>query len=314
MNIVFMGTPDFAVPILEKLIHLNHHVSLVVTQPDRPKGRKKVMTATPVKEAALRFGLPVFQPEKIKNDYKQVKDAAPDLIVTAAFGQILPKEVLTLPELGAVNVHASLLPKYRGGAPIHQSIIDGEKETGVTIMYMVEKLDAGDMLMKRAIPIEPDDTTGTMHDKLSVLGAEMMEAVLPLLEQKSITAEQQNEAEATFAPNIKKEQEKINWNKTASQVHDQIRGLVPWPVAYTEIESTRLKIWESEISGDHTDAEPGTVLKAEGKVLEVACLHGTVLRLKRVQPSGKKPMDIPTLLNGQGKIIVPGKKFGDSDD
>lgn len=310
MNVVFMGTPDFAVPVLDKLIEMQCSVSLVVTQPDRPKGRKKILTAPPVKEAAIRHGLPVFQPEKIKNEYKQVQDAAPDIIVTAAFGQILPKEVLEIPKLGAINVHASLLPKYRGGAPIHQSIIDGEKETGITIMYMVEKLDAGDMLMQRAIPIEPEDTTGTMHDKLSSLGAEMIEEIIPQLEEGRVSPEMQNEKEVTFAPNIKKEQEIIDWNKTALQVHDQVRGLVPWPVAYTEIGESRFKVWETEVSAESTEAAPGTVLETNGKLLKVACLHGTVIGLKRVQPSGKKPMDIPTFMNGQGKHIEPGIKLG----
>lgn len=204
MKVVFMGTPDFAVPVLDALVENNYDVQLVVTQPDRPKGRKQELTPPPVKVAAEKHGIPVFQPEKIKQEqeWKVVADIEPDILITAAFGQILPKGLLDVPPFGCINVHASLLPKYRGGAPIHQSIIDGEKETGITIMYMVEKLDAGAMLAQKAIPIEEKDTTGTMHDKLSVLGAELLLETLPEIEAGSIVAVEQDEAEVTYAPNI----------------------------------------------------------------------------------------------------------------
>ncbi|SDN26250.1 methionyl-tRNA formyltransferase [Alkalicoccus daliensis] len=314
MKIVFMGTPDFAVPVLEKIINKGYEVSLVVTQPDRPKGRKRELTPPPVKVAAEENNIPVFQPEKIKEDYEAVLSVSPDLIITAAFGQILPKVVLDIPKLGAVNVHASLLPKYRGGAPIHQAIIDGEKETGVTIMYMVEKLDAGDMLLKRAVPISPEDNTGTMHDKLSALGAEMIEEILPAIESGEIHPQAQDEEKVTFARNITKEMEKINWTNTASQVNDQVRGLVPWPVAYTVFDDKRVKVWKTHAVNEHTNQEPGTIIKAEGRDFWIACGSGTILALQQVQPSGKKPMDIPTFLNGQGKNLKPGIRAEVTDE
>ncbi|WP_147802368.1 methionyl-tRNA formyltransferase [Alkalicoccus halolimnae] len=313
MNIVFMGTPDFAVPILEAILEEGHHVSLAVTQPDRPKGRKKTLTPPPVKAAAEKHNLPVFQPEKIKNDYLPVIEARPDLIVTAAFGQILPDEVLELPEYGAINVHASLLPKYRGGAPIHQAVIDGEPETGITIMYMVQKLDAGDMLMKRALPITEKDTTGTMHDKLSLLGAQMIKEILPLIKEGSVYPEKQNVEEVSFAPNITKEMELINWEQSAVKISNLIRGLNPWPVAYTTFAGIRFKIWEAEPLEQNTDAAPGTVVKAEGKELHVACGNGSILALLRVQPSGKKPMDIATFRNSAGKELVNGAVLGSNE-
>ncbi|QKS71485.1 methionyl-tRNA formyltransferase [Paenalkalicoccus suaedae] len=311
MNIVFMGTPDFAVPVLQTIIDEGHTVSLVVTQPDRPKGRKRELTPPPVKVAALELGLPVFQPEKIRHDYQAVQEAAPDLIVTAAFGQLLPTEVLEIPAKGCINVHASLLPKYRGGAPIHQSIIDGEAETGVTIMYMVEKLDAGDMLLKRAIPITDEDNTGTMHDKLSKLGAQMIKEMLPKMEASVVEAEKQDEAAATFAPNIKKEQEVIDWTQDARSVFNHIRGLAPWPVAYTTLGETRLKLWSSVVAEGTTTEAPGTIVKLESDLLHVACGDETVLALKEVQPAGKKPMNVETFLRGAGAKLALGDKLGD---
>ncbi|WP_078576208.1 methionyl-tRNA formyltransferase [Salipaludibacillus agaradhaerens] len=311
MKIVFMGTPDFAVPVLEGIVREGYDVKLVVTQPDRPKGRKQVLTPPPVKQAAQELKIPVFQPEKIKVEWEKVKEVAPDIIITAAFGQILPKELLDIPPKGCVNVHASLLPKYRGGAPIHQAIIDGEKETGVTIMYMVEKLDAGDMIVSRAIPIEETDTTGTMHDKLSLLGADLLRKTLPQLERDSITATPQEAEMATFAPNIKKEQEVINWNKPARSVFNQVRGLNPWPVAYTIAGGKRLKIWETRVSADETDQRPGTIIEKTHEDIKVACGDNTVLSLRKVQPAGKKPMDITTFLRGAGAQWECGMVLGD---
>ncbi|CAM3754936.1 methionyl-tRNA formyltransferase [Alkalicoccus chagannorensis] len=312
MNIVFMGTPDFAVPVLDKIIEKGWTVSLVVTQPDRPKGRKKLMTPPPVKEAAEKYGLPVFQPEKIKDDYAPVKEAAPDLIVTAAFGQLLPEAVLEIPPKGAVNVHASLLPKYRGGAPIHEAVIQGEKETGVTIMYMVKKLDAGDMLAKAVVPIDPSDTTGSMHEKLSRAGAELLADVLPEVEADLIEPEAQDETMATYAPNITAEREKIDWSQPAEVVFNQIRGLYPWPVAYTEEDGRRIKIHQAEVSPETTEREPGTVAKAAPEELLIACGNGTCLQLISLQPAGKKQMDAAAFLQSTG--WQTGTRLGDDDD
>ena len=313
MKIVFMGTPDFAVPVLEGMVDEGYDIQLVVTQPDRPKGRKQTLTPPPVKVAAERLGIPVFQPEKIKNEeeWKQVEKVKPDIIVTAAFGQILPKGLLDVPPLGCVNVHASLLPKYRGGAPIHQSVIDGERETGITIMYMVEKLDAGDILTQSSIPIEKTDTTGTMHDKLSEIGRKLLLETLPQLAEGSITAVEQDNAEVTYSPNISKDMEKIHWERKSRDIYNQVRGLVPWPVAYTVWEENRMKIWWTEDTSLHTEEAPGTVIKLEEDAFLVACGEGTVIKITEIQPSGKKKMDVKTFLLGAGKQLKSGDKLGE---
>ncbi|MFA9557404.1 methionyl-tRNA formyltransferase [Evansella sp. AB-rgal1] len=313
MKVVFMGTPDFAVPILERLVEENYDVQLVVTQPDRPKGRKQQLTPPPVKVAAEKNGIPVFQPEKIKNEeeWRKVEEINPDIIITAAFGQILPKGLLDVPPLGCINVHASLLPKYRGGAPIHQAIIDGEKETGITIMYMVEKLDAGAILSQKAIPIENSDTTGTMHNKLSELGSELLLETLPELIEGSIVAEEQDEDGVTYAPNISKEQELIHWDKTSIDIFNQVRGLAPWPVAYTTMEGQRMKIWATEIIEEKTNENPGTVIKINDDNVYIACGEGTVLKLLEIQPSGKKRLDMKTFFHGAGKDWTSGMKLGE---
>ncbi|UCZ51785.1 methionyl-tRNA formyltransferase [Bacillus shivajii] len=312
MRVVFMGTPDFAVPVLHTLVENGYDVVLAVTQPDRPKGRKRELTPPPVKVAAQEHGINVFQPEKIKQEeeWKQVAKVEPDLIVTAAFGQILPKELLDIPLLGCINVHASLLPEYRGGAPIHQAVIDGQKETGITIMYMVEKLDAGDILSQRSIPIEDNDTTGTMHDKLSELGADLLLETLPQIEEGTIQAIEQDETEVTYSPNITKEQEKIDWAMTAEQIYNQIRGLHPWPVAYTTLEGKRMKVWWSEKTTETTNKTPGTIVKLDEGIF-VACGDGTVLKLTDIQPSGKKRMDVKTFLVGAGKELTEGTLLGE---
>ncbi|MBU9720401.1 MULTISPECIES: methionyl-tRNA formyltransferase [Bacillaceae] len=316
MKAVFMGTPDFAVPVLDGLVEKGYEISLVVTQPDRPKGRKQELTPPPVKVAAIKHGIPVFQPEKIKHEeeWKRVEKESPDIIITCAFGQILPKGLLDVPPLGCVNVHASLLPKYRGGAPIHQAVIDGEKETGITIMYMVEKLDAGDILSQRTIPIEDTDTTGTMHDKLSKVGAELLLDTLPELEAGTIMAEEQDEADVTYAPNITKDKEKIDWSRTAGYIYNQVRGLNPWPVAYTMVGEKRMKIWWTEKTDNDTDEKPGTVIQIEDNGLHVACGDNTVLKLTEIQPSGKKRMDVKTFLLGAGKGWTEGKMLGENDE
>ncbi|WP_096189181.1 methionyl-tRNA formyltransferase [Evansella halocellulosilytica] len=313
MRVVFMGTPDFAVPVLNTLVKNGYELVMVVTQPDRPKGRKKELTPPPVKVAAEKHGIPVFQPEKIKleDEWKQVEKVNPDIIVTAAFGQILPRELLDIPPLGCINVHASLLPEYRGGAPIHQAVIDGKKETGITIMYMVEKLDAGDILTQESIAIEEKDTTGTMHDKLSQLGADLLLKTLPMIEEGTIQAVEQDETEVTYSPNISKEQEKVVWSKTAEQIYNQIRGLAPWPVAYTTLNEKRLKIWWSEKTNETTSERPGMIIKLAEESIYVACGEGTVIMLKEVQPSGKKKMDVHTFLHGAGSSISIGTLLGD---
>ncbi|KYQ87121.1 methionyl-tRNA formyltransferase [Thermoactinomyces sp. AS95] len=307
-----MGTPDFAVPSLRLLLEEKDQVEVigVVTQPDRPKGRKKVLTPPPVKVEAIKHDLPVFQPQKLRSEeaIRQVLELQPDLIVTAAYGQILPEPVLNAPKYGCINVHASLLPKYRGGAPIHHAIINGEKETGVTIMYMVKALDAGDMLLQRAIPITSGDNVGTMHDKLANLGAELLKEVLPSILDGTVQAVPQDDEQATFAPNITREDEKIDWERTAQELDCQIRGLCPWPVAYTLWKGKPFKIWKASVVNEETQGEPGTVIRLDADGIVVATGKG-LLRLTEVQPSGKKPMPARQFING--RQMKAGDRFGD---
>ncbi|QAS51057.1 methionyl-tRNA formyltransferase [Halobacillus litoralis] len=313
-RIAFMGTPDFAVPVLDRIIEQGYEVVLVITQPDRPKGRKKVMTPPPVKVAADNHGIPVFQPEKIKDEYEEVLKYEPDLIVTAAFGQILPEALLQEPEHGCINVHASLLPEFRGGAPIHYSILQGKKETGVTIMYMVKRLDAGDMLAKVTVPIEDDDHVGTLHDKLSTAGADLLASVLPDLLAGRVTPEEQDESKVTFASNIKREQELIDWSKDQQTVYNHVRGLHPWPVAYSFWSGKPVKIWWAEkVDGKYED-EPGTVVSLEEDGFLVTTGDSKALKIVSLQPSGKKKMDGQAFINGAGQSLQVGDRLGEKND
>lgn len=313
VKIVFMGTPDFAVPVLQRIISDGYEVVAVVTQPDRPKGRKKVMTPPPVKVEAKKHGIPVYQPEKIriKEEYERILALNPDLIITAAFGQILPKEILVAPNHGCINVHASLLPELRGGAPIHYAILQGKEKTGVTIMYMAEKLDAGDILTKVEVPILEDDHVGTMHDKLSMAGAELLSKTLPDLLAGELEAVKQNEEEATFAPNIKREQEEIIWSKSARDIYNQIRGLHPWPVAFTTWENKVMKVWWGQIVEMTTKAAPGTVVQLHADGFIVATGDSKAIQLTDVQLEGKKRMSGGEFLRGAGSKLKSGDKLGE---
>ncbi len=312
-KIVFMGTPDFAVPVLQQIIKDGYDVIAVVTQPDRPKGRKKVLTPPPVKVEAEKHQIPVYQPEKIKEtaEYGKITALKPDLIVTAAFGQILPKPLLDAPEYGCINVHASLLPKLRGGAPIHYSIIQGHEKTGVTIMYMVEKLDAGDMLTHVEVKIEENDHVGTLHDKLSAAGSHLLSATLPQLFDKSIVAVGQNHEEATFASNIKREQEKIVWNKSGEEIYNHIRGLHPWPVAYTTMEGQVMKVWWGVKVEAAKEEVPGTIIGIEEDGFIVKTGNNTGIKITDLQLAGKKRMTGTQYLNGAGASLSTGTKLGD---
>ncbi|QDX95111.1 methionyl-tRNA formyltransferase [Brevibacillus laterosporus] len=313
-RILFMGTPDFSTQSLEALLTHGYQVVGVVTQPDRPVGRKRVLTPPPVKELALRHGLPVYQPEKIRESeaVQSVLDATrPDLIVTAAYGQILPNSLLEAPKHGCINVHASLLPKYRGGAPIHASIINGEKESGVTIMYMVQALDAGDMISKVVVPIEERDTAGSLFEKLGAAGADLLIDTLPKLLKGEITPEPQNHEEATFAPNIKRENERLDWNKSAREIYNQVRGMNSWPVAFTTFEEKVWKIWWAEVVEQTGQlATPGTIIDRTEDGLIIACGAGSVI-LKEIQPEGKKRMSVYDFLRGAGASIAIGSKVGE---
>lgn len=308
-RIVFMGTPDFSVPILEQLVKDGYDIPLVVTQPDRPKGRKKVLTPPPVKLAAERLGLAVFQPEKIKEDYAPVLDAKPDLIVTAAFGQIVPNVLLEAPDYGCINVHASLLPDYRGGAPIHQAIIDGKHETGVTIMYMVEALDAGDMLTQQTLPIEHEDHVGSLFNKLSEVGRDLLQRTLPKLFDGELTPTKQDESNVTYARNITRDQERIDWTKTSKDIYNHVRGMHPFPVASTTLDEKNVKLWWVETNQTDTHQAPGTITALEPDGVIVQAGEGSV-KLTDIQLAGKKRMPIKDLLNGQHPFKI-GKVLGE---
>lgn len=311
-KIVFMGTPDFSVPVLQALLEENYEVAAVVTQPDRPVGRKRVLTPPPVKAEAMKHGIPVYQPEKIRNqeDLDEILALNPDLIVTAAFGQILPKELLEAPKYGCINVHASLLPELRGGAPIHYSIIQGKEKTGVTIMYMVEKLDAGDMISQVEVEIEEKDHVGTLHDKLSAAGSNLLIETLPDLLDGKLTPEKQDDSKATFARNIKREQEKIDWSKSGEEIYNHIRGMHPWPVAYTTLDGTVMKIWWGEKVSSHSSS-PGEISGIEKDGFIVSTGNETAIKITDLQPSGKKRMSAVDYLRGAGGHLEEGMRLGE---
>ncbi|OUM87720.1 MAG: methionyl-tRNA formyltransferase [Bacillus thermozeamaize] len=308
VRVLFMGTPDFAVPVLEALVHSPYEVIGVVTQPDRPKGRKKALTPPPVKQAAVRYGLPVLQPERIRGEEacQSILDMQPDLIVTAAYGQLLPTPILHAPRYGCINVHASLLPKYRGGAPIHWAIINGERETGITLMYMVEELDAGDIIAQHAVPIHPQDTVGSLHDRLKELGARLLMDTMPALLAGQIRPTPQDDSKATYAPNLRREDERIDWHRTAEEVYNRIRGLNPWPVAYSTFRGETWKIWWGRPVRREHQAPPGTILEVTQEAVIVACGRDA-LEILQIQPSGKTRMTVADYL--RGRTIQPGECF-----
>ncbi|MRX73351.1 methionyl-tRNA formyltransferase [Bacillus lacus] len=313
-KIVFMGTPDFAVPVLRQLIEEGYDVAAVATQPDRPKGRKKVLTPPPVKVEAEKHGLPVYQPEKIRNssELEEILALEPDLVITAAFGQILPKELLDAPRLGCINVHASLLPELRGGAPIHYAIMEGKKKTGVTIMYMAEKLDAGDILTQTEVEIDERDHVGSMFDKLSTAGADLLSKTLPDLIEGRLQAEKQDEGKVTFASNIKREQEEIDWTRDGESIYNHIRGMHPWPVAFTKLNGDVMKIWWGEKMESSNKAEPGTVIGQDSDGFVVATGDSTAIKVVDLQPAGKKRMSGKDYLRGTS--LAAGTKLGDDHE
>ncbi|WP_163653918.1 methionyl-tRNA formyltransferase [Listeria sp. PSOL-1] len=311
-KIIFMGTPEFAVPVLEQ-IAAEYEVIAVVTQPDRPVGRKRILTPPPVKEAAEKLGFPVYQPEKLRTstELTELIQLDSDLLITAAYGQILPKSLLEAPRFGAINVHASLLPEYRGGAPVHYAVMDGKKETGVTIMYMVEKLDAGDMIAKESLPITDQDDTGTMFTKLSLLGAELLMSTLPKFFNDEITAEKQDPEKVTFARNISREQEKINWQKDAREIFNQIRGLSPWPVAYTTLDAKPFKIWQAKLTEETKEGEPGTFVSLGKNRFGVLTGDNKIIELLVIQPAGKPKMEAASYMQGAGRALNETIRLGD---
>ncbi|WP_050614727.1 methionyl-tRNA formyltransferase [Bacillus testis] len=311
-KIVFMGTPDFSVPVLQRILAEGYDVIAAVTQPDRPVGRKKVMTPPPVKVEALKHNIPVYQPEKIRDpeELAKVLDLKPDLVVTAAFGQILPKELLEAPKYGCINVHASLLPELRGGAPIHYAILEGKEKTGITIMYMAEKLDAGDILTQKEVAIAEDDNVGTLHDKLSAAGCDLLAETLPKLLNGELQGIKQDDSKATFASNIKREQEKIDWSQDGETIYNKIRGLNPWPVAYTLYDGKVMKVWKAEKTKTSASGAPGEIIAIEEDGLVIKSGNQTAIKIIELQPSGKKKMTSRDYLRGAGSHIVTGEKLG----
>lgn len=296
-NIVFMGTPDFAVPILEMLIE-NCHVVMVVTKPDKEVGRKHEVVLSPVKKVALEHNIPVFQPIKIRNDYEALANLDIDLIVTCAYGQIIPESVLDMPKYGCVNVHASLLPKYRGSAPIQWALFNGETETGVTIMYMDAGMDTGDIINEYKLKINDTDNVGTLHEKLSLLGKDALLDNLPSILNGSAKRTKQGD-NYTLAPMIKREDERLDFDQNGLRIINKIRGLNPWPLANIVIDGKELKIIEAEFKEEKA-RNAGTIVKINKKELGIACQDG-IIYLKKVKPSGKKEMTIENYLNGINK-------------
>ena len=299
MKIVFMGTPDFSVNALENIVKAGHDVVGVITQPDKPKGRGGKMQYTPVKEKALELGLDVYQPQRVKETefIEKLKEMNPDAIVVIAFGQILPKAILDMPKYGCINVHASLLPKYRGAAPIQWSVIDGEKETGVTTMYMNEGLDTGDIIDKVVVPIDKKETGGSLFDKLAIGGGKLILKTLIELENGTAVRTPQDDSKSNYAGMINKQLGKIDFNKSANEIERLIRGLNPWPSAYTKMDGKTLKIWDADVDDSENDSAPGTITEVGKDFIRVATGKGS-LKILELQLEGKKRMKTRDFLNG----------------
>lgn len=302
-RIVFMGTASFSLAVLKMLIEEDYNIVGVVTQPDRYVGRKKVLTMPDVKVEALKYDIPVIQPARIKEDYQAVADLKPDLIITAAYGQIVPQAVLDIPRLGCINVHASLLPLYRGGAPVHQAIIDGQEKTGVTIMYMVKKMDAGDMIAQKETPILEEDTVGILYDRLSDLGAKLLKETLPDILKGINQRIPQDENLVTYAPTLSREDERLDWNMSARQVYNKVRGTNPWPGSYTTYQGKTVKIWAGQVHQcenamkHHAHQDNGTIVKIFKDAIGVKVNDGVYL-ITELQLEGKKRMSVKDYLNG----------------
>lgn len=299
MNILFMGTPDIAAAALEAILDAGHTVCGVYTRADKPVGRKQVLTAPPVKRTAMAHGIPVFQPGTLRDaaQAENIRALAPELIVVVAYGRILPKDILDAPPLGCVNVHASLLPKYRGSAPINWAMLNGDTETGVSIMYMAEELDAGDVILTAKTPIDPEEDLPSLWDRLAKVGAEALAEALPLLAAGTAPRTPQDAAQATFAPMLSRELSPIDWTKPVAAIRNQVRGLIPWPCATAELAGQRFKIYKTAV-GTATDKTPGTMLSAGKKGIEVACGDGQSLWITELQAEGGKRMSAAAYLLG----------------
>lgn len=305
-KIVFMGTPDFACNVLKSLIDNEYNVSLVVSQPDKYVGRKHILTNTPVKQLAIDNNIEVFQPEKIRSDYQKIVDINPDLIITCAYGQIIPEELINLPKYGCINVHASLLPKYRGGAPIHWAKINGEKKTGVTIMYMDKNMDSGDIISQEELVINNEDTTESLFDKLSILGANLLIETLPSILENNNNRIKQDETLVSYAYNIKREDERINFDDYGVNIINKIRGLYSWPLANMEIDGIEYKILNAKFEEKKINSV-STIVEIDKNKFGISCKDG-VIYITDIKPFGKKAMDIKSFLNGINKEDYKNRK------
>ena len=302
MRIVFMGTPDFAVPSLEALIAAGHEVCGVFSQPDKPVGRhQNKLKPTPVKECALAHDIPVFQPAGLRDGeaLAQLKELSPELIVVAAYGRLLPDEILALPPKGCINVHSSLLPKYRGSAPIHWAVVNGDKETGVTIMDVVAELDGGDILAQVSTPIDPDETVETVHDRLAALGGELLVKTVAQIGDGTVKRVPQDPVQVTYAPMLSRALSPIDWTQSARAIHNKVRGLNPWPATSTDVISgDTVKIYRSAVLDKTVSAQPGTIVAAGKEGIDIACGDGQVLRVLELQAPGSRRMAAADYLRG----------------
>jgi len=309
LRIVYFGTPTFAIPPLEALLSSRHRVVAVVSQPDRPRGRGQQLRPTPTRELAETRGVPVLQPPRIRDEsfLRAIRDLAPDLGVVAAFGRILPDELLTIPRLGMINVHASILPRYRGAAPIQRAVLAGDEETGVTIMRVVSELDAGPTFGIERVPIGPAATSGEVEALVARAGAPLLLRVVEDLAAGRAVETPQDHQQATYAPKVTKAEGAINWSESAAAIHDKVRGLQPWPLASTHLEDERYVIRRSAIHSARTTEPPGAVVEAHGDTLSVACGDGSVLRILEIQPEGRRSMTAREFL--AGRHLAPGDRF-----
>lgn len=301
-KIIFIGTPDFAVPSLNKLIKAKYNIIAVITQPDKKVGRKQEIVHSPVKKFALKHNIPLLQPQKIKEIENEINELKPDIIITAAYGQIMPKIILNIPKFGCINIHGSLLPKYRGASPIQYAILKGEEKTGVTIIEMNERMDEGRIISQREIKIENTDTTASMHDKLSDSGANLLLETLPKIFNKKITYIPQDDSKASYTKILVKEDGKIDWNKSAQEIEMMIRAFYPWPNAHAKLESKRLKIIKAKVYKIKNNLSPGSIFKANNENLAVKCGQDALI-LEKIQLEGKKGASGPEFLRGHQDII-----------
>ena len=309
LRVVFFGTPQFAVPTLKHLLASRHTVAGVVTQPDRPRGRGQKVSDSPVKTVALEHGVPLIQPDKLRHPdvAATLRSWQPDLGVVAAYGKIIPKDILALPRLGMINVHGSLLPKYRGAAPVHRAVIDGETETGITIMRVEETLDSGAMLAKATRPIDPNETSDLVERDLSELGAPLLVSVVDAMSEGGVPEELQDSTACSYAPKVTKDEGLIDWGLPAKDIHNRVRGLYPWPHAYTYLNGQRLIVLKTHVDTGTTDAEPGTILDASGDAIHVAGGHGGRVAIDELQPEGRRAMKARDFLAGHP--LAPGNRL-----